>query len=89
MGYSLTFTHRGWFGLCPVRIARLDSPCPVLEAAHWSLEWLMDLSEVLLCAAAWVHAQLDPAYEPEWPIWLAAEIVPPLVKRYDDDDNEI
>ena len=63
---TLTYTHKGWFGLCPVFIGgheagHPDGPC--IKARHWLLDWLFDLSVALMDAVMFVQESLgsEPA----------------------------
>lgn len=47
MTTEITFTHKGWLGLCPVYIADLESDCPTLEPRHWVFEPLLDFSTLM------------------------------------------
>lgn len=74
----ITFTHKGWFGVCPVYIANLDSDMPALAARHPWLEPLMTFSEVLLRAVAWTCVAMNPDSEPGWPVQVTEKLDPPL-----------
>jgi len=39
------YTHKGWFGLCPVFICSPEDECPDIIARHLLLEPLMTLSD--------------------------------------------
>lgn len=86
MSYTLTYTHKGWFGLCPVYLARLSSPAPVVEPRHWSLAWLMDLTELLFACAFMLRMVADPHYEPQWPLQITGKLQPPKVEVVEDDE---
>ena len=49
------FTHKGWFGLCPVYIGDINSEGPMLSARWDCIEWLMDLSEAIYSVVMPVH----------------------------------
>lgn len=44
MTSMVAFTHKGWFGLCPVYIADADTESPRLEPRIPMTEWLIELS---------------------------------------------
>lgn len=67
-------THKGWFGLCPVYFAELDSAAPRVVERHWSLAPLMVLSEILFTACFTVCCWVDPTFEPQWPLRVTGEI---------------
>jgi hypothetical protein len=78
---ALTYTHKGWFGLCPVFIGNIeadgpDGPC--IKARHWSLEWLFDLSAALMDAVMFVQGLLggDP---PGYFVAIGAKLDAPIV----------
>jgi hypothetical protein len=44
---KVPFTHKGWFGLCPVYIADADTDRPRLETRIPMTEWLIHLSAAI------------------------------------------
>ena len=68
----MKFTHIGWFGFCPIKIADLDSEVPLL-APRWAILapvfWLAEQME----AAAIAHATLY-GREPQWGFKVTGEI---------------
>lgn len=74
----MVFTHRGWFGLCPVFVGMVESEGPALMARHPVLEWWLDLQEILLGSAGFVLSLLNPGYEPMWPIRIGAPLDKPI-----------
>lgn len=44
---TVTYTHKGWLGLCPCYFAALDTDCPHVLERHWSLAWLLDMSNFI------------------------------------------
>ena len=64
MNTTVIYTHKGWFGLCPVYLAGIDSDGPNVDPRHWSLGWLMDLSEAVLSRAVLENAVLTGANLP-------------------------
>lgn len=43
---EITWTHKGWFGFCPIYLAEVESDGPIVDHRHWSLLPLMWLSEL-------------------------------------------
>lgn len=68
------WTHYGWFGFCPVKIADLDTDAPTLEARWWWLEWLFDMQEDIQGIAISLCSLVNPDYEPMWKIRVSREI---------------
>lgn len=81
MSREIVFTHKGWFGICPVYLAGLDSDAPNVEARYWALKWLIDLFVWIFGAVIWLRTSMDPLYEPEWPLLITGELNPPLVRH--------
>lgn len=72
------FTHRGWFGICPVYLGRLDQPEPVVhERRPWMLP-LMLFSECMYGIVFWVIGLVRPDYEPAWPIQVTGRLPTPI-----------
>ena len=76
---NVTYTHKGWFGVCPIYLGDIDGDCNV-AARHDYLEWLMDLSEAVMGFAISVKTWLNPDYEPMFPMCITGELSPPVVK---------
>lgn len=68
---SITLTHQGWFGLCPIHMTDpddIDPDGPFIGPRHWALEPLFMLSEVIFDAVFFVKGLTDPEFEPFWPL---------------------
>lgn len=63
------FTHKGWFGLCPVYIAETYTECPHLEPRYPFTEWLLDISEFMFN----VMGAMNPHDEGYFPIKITGE----------------
>lgn len=71
---ELEWTHKGWFGLCPVYIAELDTDEPFIEPRHWLFEPLMFISHYGFVSLIFLISLVDPEYEPNWPIRITGEL---------------
>lgn len=69
-------THKGWFGICPVYFANLDSDAPLVVERHWSLLPLMLLSESCF-GIVFALASLLTDFEPQWPLRVTGELDTP------------
>lgn len=83
---SFTYTHKGWFGLCPVYLANLGSDAPDIDERHWLLTPWMTFNGWLLNALIFVKSVLDPDYEPAFPILVTGELAEPVTMTYPDLD---
>lgn len=70
----MIFTHKGWFGFCPVYFANLETPSPLVHERHWSLLPVMILNEWIFGFMFWMKTAIDPEYEPQWPLRVTGEI---------------
>lgn len=73
------FTHKGWFGVCPVYFMGIDTEGTVVEPRHWSLTPLMMFSEGLYWLVFRCCEAMSPTYQPEWPLMVTGELNPPVV----------
>ena len=64
----MKFTHIGWFGVVPVRIANLDSEAPYLEA-RWLPDWAVDIQALIF----YIIGCLLPG-RPMFPIKITGEL---------------
>lgn len=67
------WTHNGWFGFCPVKIAEPYSDAPTLAARWWWLGWLFDLNETVQGLVLTLCSAMIPDYEPMWRIKVTGE----------------
>ena len=77
---TLTYTHKGWFGLCPVHIGGLDTEAPLLKSRHWLLEPLFVISEFIF-VLVFLALELMRVENPGWPIKVTGELVAPIVQK--------
>ena len=76
---NITYTHKGWFGICPIYLGDIEGECNVTAMHDW-LEWLMDVSEVLMGLAISVRCWLNPEYEPMFAMRVTGELESPIVR---------
>lgn len=69
----MKFTHKGWFGICPVYMTDPKTGCPDVAARHKYLEPLFTLSEVVYDGIIYVKSYFNDVYEPEWPFTVTGE----------------
>lgn len=77
------YTHKGWFGCCPVYFAGLETDAPLVEARHWIYTPLLIFSETFYDFYFAVASMLDPDFEPMWPLTVTGEL-----KHTDADETE-
>jgi hypothetical protein len=66
---AVTYTHKGWFGVCPVLLANLDTDAPNVEPRHRVFTPLLYLSIAIYRVLFFVAALVDPLGDPGgWPI---------------------
>lgn len=73
----MKFTHKGWFGLCPVYFADLESEAPHVHPRHWIFTPLMMLSEVFFSVAFWCAGFINPDFEPAWALRVTGALEEP------------
>jgi len=83
MKITVIYTHKGWFGLCPVYFANLQSEAPTIDPRHWALGWLMDFSEGFFGVFHMLRSMFDPMYEPEWMLMITGELPNPLLRTHE------
>lgn len=81
---TITYTHKGWFGVCPVHYANLHTEAPIVEPRHWLFDPLMWVSELVF---GLVFLALDVAGRdnPGWPLKVTGSLTPPRVEVVDVD----
>lgn len=66
---EITYTHKGWFGLCPVYVSEPGWENEAIEARYPWTDWLIDLS-------AWACGN-------GWPLRVTGELEDPFVVEYE------
>ena len=84
MSKSIIYTHKGWFGLCPIYLAEIDSPAPYCDPRHWSLAWLMTVSDAIYSLCFWLGSYLNPDYVPAWPLLVSGVLKTPIIRTRED-----
>lgn len=76
---EITYTHKGWFGLCPAYISEPNSVEPGLEARYPYTDWLITLS-------VWIYSVCFRLFEvdnPMRPMRVTGELEDPIVVEYE------
>lgn len=81
---TITYTHKGWFGLCPVFVGNIDGEFFDLDPRHWIFDPLFWLSGLLFDLLFFVTFQP----EAEWPVLLTGELDSPRSVTFDLDSED-
>ena len=84
MKTEVEFTHRGWFGLCPIIISDLDSGSPIIEARWACLDWFLTVNEFIQDKRIDFMMALDDNFEPSFSILVSGELDNPIYIDYED-----
>lgn len=68
------YTHRGWFGFCPIYIGGIHTDCPDVKARRPWLEKLLFLNIWLQETSIAFCSMVDPGWEPTWKIRITSEV---------------
>lgn len=74
----MTYTHKGWFGICPVYFSRPESDAPGIDPRHWAFIPLMLTSELLFGLWFTFRGLVSDNYEPQWPMVITGELATPI-----------
>lgn len=93
MKHVQLFTHKGWFGLCPVYAADLGTDCPHLTPrventffevlftiSHWA--FLAYFAFMDICASL-----INREYDGGFPIFVTGELLVPYRYEYEEDED--
>lgn len=74
----MQYTHKGWFGLCPIYIGSIDQdPIEMCPRYNW-LGWLFDFSVAVQEFSIEFLSAINPEYEPAWAIKVTGELDAPI-----------
>lgn len=69
------YTHKGWFGICPVYLGNLDQEyCVKVAPRWWFVVPLFVVSEWWQGAIIYVRTWAYPEYEPSWEFEVTGEL---------------
>lgn len=69
----MKYSHRGWFGFCPVYVNQPFSGKPAVCPRHPLLMPLMRLNILIQRLAISVCSMMDPYWEPTWKLKLTGK----------------
>ena len=77
---EITYTHKGWFGLCPVYLAEPHSYEPTMEARYPYTAWLIEVSALVYG----IFFKLRMDHDPMWPIKVTGKLKEPIIAEYEE-----
>lgn len=77
---SVTYTHKGWIGLCPVYIGEPETSEPNVDPRDWIPDWWLHLNLWLFELAGFALEALDPTYEFAWPVHITGRLETPVTR---------
>lgn len=80
---KVEFTHYGWFGICPVIYADLETEQPRVEPRWDILAFLFIASEFMQHKYMEVRSRLDSDCEPNFVLSVSGEFKSPYVREFD------
>jgi len=69
----MKYTHKGWFGFCPVYLADTFSGNPIVVPRRDWLRPLLDLAIAVQETSIGVCSLMNPHWEPMWKIRLTGK----------------
>lgn len=81
---SVTFTHYGWFGLCPILISGHDTDLPTFQPRYDYTDWLFDFSDWMFDRCNDILSWLNEDYEPGFPYRISGKLETPITIQEED-----
>lgn len=78
MKKTITYTHRGWFGVCPVHVGGLGTSAPDIDPRHFLLEPLFWVSEFVF-SLCFIAEDLLGLPSHGWPVRMTGKLAEPIV----------
>lgn len=75
---TVTYTHKGWLGLCPVVIGMPDSEGPDIDTRFPFTDWLLDISII-------ANDAFTPLEEYGWPIKITGKLAEPITRVHETE----
>lgn len=80
---TVSFTHKAFFGFCPILMSDIDDIAPIIEPRWSFLNPLLILNEVIADVMIRVQSKRDPSYEPKFPVWGVKQMRKPIYRDFD------
>lgn len=71
---GIEYTHKGWMGMCPMYIGKLDTECPDLLPRHEVFASLAHFAIFLQGMAITVCSFVNPEWTPTWVIRVTGKL---------------
>lgn len=84
---TVTFTHYGWFGLCPIIIADPEAETPTFQARYKYTEWLFDFSDWMYDRCNDFLLWMDKEHDPVFPYSVSGELDKPIILSADEEED--
>lgn len=68
------YTHRGWFGFCPVYLGSINTDCPNVIARRRWLEPVLHVNVFIQELAIGACSIINPHWEPVWKIRITGPL---------------
>lgn len=68
------YTHKGWFGACPIYLSGVEADGPTIEPRHWIFAPLMWISEAAFGAINFWMSSADPEFVCGYPIRITRQV---------------
>lgn len=83
-----SFTHKGWFGICPVYVGDLETDCPNVTPRweNWVTTALFLVSHYSFMAFFTVADIVNPDWQPGFPLLITEELLVKHLYEYEDDE---
>lgn len=80
----VTYTHKAWFGICPIYITNFmsEQDIPDIDYRHWIFMPLMWVSEVMMDFYNFMRSSLDDDYKPAYLIYVTGKLDQPITREY-------
>jgi hypothetical protein len=83
------FTHKGWFGVCPVYLGDLDTEIPSVTPRYdsWVFTFLFHFSCFMFKVFFVVADALHPTRRFGFPLVVTEELLIPHTNTYEDEED--
>lgn len=80
----VTYTHKGWFGICPIYIGNFQkvNDIPDIDYRHWIFQPLMLVSGFTIDSYHFIMSMIDDLHEPMYTMYITGKLNQPVTREY-------
>lgn len=72
--HGTSYTHKGWFFMCPIYLNADDGEGMAVMARSKWLDWWFDVQDLIFGVMVFIFSAVDSEYEPMYPFRVTGKL---------------